>query len=99
MKNNDINFFGIEPYIKSLINNCYKKYISYKIQVGFQENSKNKGLLEASILRFNNMEYYNNCYIMPSKILDKIIKYEFNNLNITLMPQKYFLKMEIFFFF
>ena len=93
-KNKDINFFEIEPYIKNIVNDCYNKYITYKIQLGLQENSKNKDLLKASISKNNNMDYYNNCYIIPSTIIDKIIQFEFNTINISLIPQRIFSKDE-----
>ena len=37
--------------------------------------------LKADLYNKNNLKYYNNCYIIPSKIIDKIIKIEFNCLN------------------
>ena len=97
LKNNEINFLNIGYHINNIVENCYKKYTTYNIPIGFQKNIKHIDSLISFLFynkNDNNIEFYNDCYIIPSKIIDKIIKFEYNNKNISLLPHKIFSKNE-----
>ena len=75
----------IDGYLKSIINIFYDSYIKFKIKLGLPEYLKNIDSLKASMQKSNNLNYFNNCYIIPSKIIDKIIKFELNNYALSLI--------------
>ena len=77
LKNKDINFLKIDSYINSLTNEFYENYINFKIQIGLRKDLRNIDSLKATIFISNNLNYYNNCYIISSKIINRIIKFEF----------------------
>ena len=75
--NYDINYLNINNYLESIINYIYAGYIKFKIQIGLPENLDIDSLT-VSAHNSNSFEYYNNCYIIPSTIFEKIANLEFN---------------------
>ena len=88
LNNKGNSFLNIDKNINSLIDMFYDEYINLKIKIGLNENLKDIPKLKADLYNKNNLKYYNNCYIIPSKIIDKIIKIEFNCLNTLYLPNK-----------
>ena len=88
LNNKGNSFLNIDKNINSLIDMFYDEYINLKIKIGLNENLKDINKLKADLYNKNNLKYYNNCYIIPSKIIDKIIRIEFNCLNTLYLPNK-----------
>ena len=78
--NNNINFNIIESCKNEIIEKYFKEYIkivpqNILLNIGFKKNPKD---IQAELLKVKNLCYYNECYIIPGKIFDLIIKLEYN---------------------
>ena len=77
--NSNINFNIIDNYKKLLTEKFLKEYIKILPQnVLLNYCFKSRRDIQAKLEETKNLNYYNNCYIIPGKIFDVITKLEFN---------------------
>ena len=77
--NNNINFNIIDSYKKHFAEKFLKEYIKILPKNIILNNGfKSRMDIQAKLLQTKNLNYYNECYIIPGKILDLIIKSEYN---------------------
>ena len=90
--NNNINYLSLDTKMNTIIDSCYEEYRSLNITIGLNEELKNINKLQSvsyNPVNLKNLNYYDNCYVLPDKIIDKIIKIEFNYTNtLTLIKPK-----------
>ena len=77
-KVNEINYLKIDNYVNFLVNKFYKNYKHFNIIV-IPDHLKKTNSLKVSLHTINTLKYYNNCYILPLKIVNKIVELEFKN--------------------
>jgi hypothetical protein len=77
--NSNINFNIIDSYKKEYTEKYFKEYIKILPQnVLLNLSFKSRKGIQAELLKIKNLNYYNECYIIPGKIFDLIIKLEYN---------------------
>ena len=76
IQNNDINFTIIDSYMNNLINILYEKNKSLCFQP--PDNLRNLEEITPTSIDVSDLKYYNNCYILPGKIMEEIIKKQLN---------------------
>ena len=78
-KNNKIvNYYNIDNYINIITDKYKDNFIGLKIQLNTPEYLKKLNYINAPIMDNHNLKYFYNCHILPEKIIDKIMRLEFN---------------------
>ena len=92
IKKNEINYLKIDNYVNFLVSRFYKNYKHFNI-IGIPDHLKNTNSLKVSLYMINTLKYFNNCYILPLKIVNKIVELEFKK-KLLLEPYKIISKNE-----